>query len=89
MESIGLQARQGVRGSPRDGGQGAIVESRADSLSQVSGEKALIMGNFLEMLPLAELPDGVKAALTVELMVERFIKCRTDSGRDICFNMGQ
>ena len=47
------------------------------------------MGNFLEMLPLAELTDGVKAALTVELMVEWFIKCRTDSGRDICFNMGQ
>ena len=43
----------------------------------------------MEMLPLAEFADGVEATLTIELMVERFIKRRTDSGRDICFNVGQ
>ena len=47
------------------------------------------MGNFLEMLPLAEFADGVEATLTIELMVEWFIKRRPDSGWDICFNMGQ
>ena len=47
------------------------------------------MGNFLEVLPLAELADGVEATLTIELVVEWFIKRRPDSGRNICFNMGQ
>ena len=89
MESIGFQVGQGVRRGSRDGGQGAAFKPRADSLSQVGGEKVLVVGNFLEMLPLAEFADGVEATLTIELMVERFIKRRTDSGRDICFNVGQ
>ena len=89
MEGVGLEVGQRVGGGSRDRGEGAPVKPGADPLSQVGGEEALVVGNFLEMLPLAELPDGVEAALPVELMVEWFIKSCTDPGRDVSFNVGE
>ena len=89
MEGIGLKVGQRVGGSSRDRSEGAPVKSGADTLGEVGGEEALVVGNFLEMLPLAEFSNGIESTLSVELMVEWFINRRADPGWDVSFDVGE
>jgi hypothetical protein len=58
-------------------------------LSKVGGEKILVVGHFLEVLPLAQLSHRVEAALAVEVMVEWFVFRDADAGRDVGFDVGK
>ena len=87
MEGIGFQVRQRVGRGSGNGGEGAIVEPGANSLREVGGEEVLVMGNFLEMLPLAKFAHGVEAALSIEMVVEGFVFRHADAGRDVGFDM--
>ena len=89
MEGVRLQVRQRVGGCSGDRGEGAIIKPDANSLSKVGGEKILVVGHFLEVLPLAQLSHRVEAALAVEVMVEWFVFRDANAGRDVGFDVGK
>ena len=54
LQGVGLQVGQGVGRGSRYWGQSTAIDSGADSLRKVGGKEALIVWDFLEMLPLPE-----------------------------------
>jgi hypothetical protein len=58
-------------------------------LGQVRGEEALVVRDFLKVLPLPEFAHGIQSSLPVELMVEGFVVGCSDAGWDVSFLVGQ
>ena len=81
--------RQGVGRGSRDWGQGTAINSAAYTLSKIGGKEALVVWDFLEMLPLSELSNGIEATLTVKVVVDRFIHGYTGSRWDISLDVGE
>ena len=79
LQGVGLEVRQGVCRGSRYWGQGTAIDSSADSLRKIGGKEALIVWDFLEVLPLSELSNRIEAALTVKLVMDRFIHGYTGS----------
>ena len=81
--------RQGVGRGSRDWGQGTAINSAAYTLSKIGGKEALVVWDFLEMLPLSEFSNGIEATLTVKVVVDRFIHGYTGSRWDISLDVGE
>jgi hypothetical protein len=89
LEGVGLEVGQGVGRGAGDRGEGAFIEASAHPLGQVRGEEALVVWDFLKMLPLPEFAYGVQSSLPVELMVEGFVEGCSNARGNVCFHVGQ